>query len=63
MRIDVPWGTGTTPVELDPRRVAGVLGANVERVADPEAVLRAAITEPGAEFAEFLAGAPSPLLL
>jgi nickel-dependent lactate racemase len=63
MRIDVPWGTGTTPVELDPRRVAGVLGANVERAADPEAVLRAAIAEPGAEFAGFLAGAPSPLLV
>ncbi len=63
MRIDVPWGTGTAPVELDSRRVAGVLGANVERAADPEAVLRAAITEPGAEFAKFLAGAPSPLLV
>ncbi len=63
MRIDVPWGTGTTPVELDPQRVAGVLGANVERAADPDAVLRAAIAVPGAEFIEFLAGAPSPLLV
>jgi nickel-dependent lactate racemase len=63
MRIDVPWGTGTTPVELDPRRVAGVLGADVERAADPEGVLRAAISRPGAEFAAFLEGAASPLLV
>ena len=36
MRIDVPWGTGTTPVEIDPRQVAGVLGADVETAKDPE---------------------------
>ena len=35
MRIDVPWGTGTTPVEIEQSRIAGVLGANVERAADP----------------------------
>ena len=35
MRIDVPWGTGTTPVEVDARRVAGVLGANVEQGGGP----------------------------
>jgi nickel-dependent lactate racemase len=63
MRIDVPWGTGTTPVEIDARRVAGVLGANAERAADPAAILRAALATPGAEFSEFLAGAPSPLLV
>ena len=63
MRIDVPWGIGTTPVEIDPRRLAGVLGANVERTADPEAVLRAALAKPGAEFEAFLAGAASPLLV
>jgi len=63
MRIDVPWGTGTTPVELDPRRVAGVLGAAVQRAADPDAVLRAAIARPGAAFEVFLAGAASPLLV
>ena len=43
MRIDVPWGTGTTPVELDPGRVAGVLGASVAKAEDPEGILRAAI--------------------
>ena len=43
MRIDVPWSTGTTPVEIEERRVAGVLGADVERAADPAAVLRAAV--------------------
>jgi nickel-dependent lactate racemase len=63
VRIDVPWGTGTTPVEIEERRVAGVLGANVERAADPEAVLRAAVTAPGCEFQAFLAGVPSPLLV
>jgi nickel-dependent lactate racemase len=63
MRIDVPWGTGTTPVEVDPRRVAGVLGANVERAADPVAILRTALATPGAEFRGFLADAPSPLLV
>ncbi len=63
MRIDVPWGTGTVPVEVDPRRVAGVLGADVERAEDPEAILRAAIELPGGDLREFLAGAPSPLLV
>ena len=63
MRIDVPWGTGTTPVELDSRRIAGVLGANVERAADPAAVLKAALAAPSAEFEAFLATAPSPLLV
>jgi nickel-dependent lactate racemase len=64
MRIDVPWGAGTTPVEIDPSRVAGVLGAKVGRAADPDAVLRAAIAAPGAADLEaFLAGAASPLLV
>ncbi len=27
MQVEVPWGTGTVPVEVDERRVAGVLGA------------------------------------
>jgi nickel-dependent lactate racemase len=63
MRIDVPWGTGTTPVDLDGRLVAGVLGANVERAADPAAVLRGALAAPGADFEAFLAEVPSPLLV
>jgi nickel-dependent lactate racemase len=63
VRIAVPWGTGTTPVEIEERRVAGVLGANVERAEDPAAVLRAAVAAPGAEFEAFLASAPSPLLV
>ena len=63
MRIDVPWSRGATPVELDPRRVAGVLGANVGRADDPDAVLRSAIAQPGRQFADFLAGAASPLLV
>ncbi len=63
MRIDVPWGTATVPVELEERRVAGVLGADVVRAADPAAVLRTALTAPGNEIAAFLAGAPSPLLV
>jgi lactate racemase len=68
MRIDVPWGTVTTPVDVEAGRVAGVLGANVEMVRDPgakdpEAILRAAVSAPGADFKEFLAGAASPLLV
>jgi nickel-dependent lactate racemase len=63
MRIDVPWGTGTTPVEIEQSRIAGVLGANVERAADPAAVLRTALTKPGEEFEAFLASVPSPLLV
>jgi nickel-dependent lactate racemase len=63
MRIDVPWSTGTTPVEVDARRVAGVLGANVERAEDPEAILRSALSRPGAGLKEFLAEAGSPLLV
>jgi nickel-dependent lactate racemase len=63
MQIELPWAGGTTPVEIDASRIGGVLGADVEETADPEAVLRAALTTPGAEFEDFLAGAPSPLLV
>lgn len=63
MRIDVPWGTATVPVEVDPRRVAGVLGANVDAVEDPEEVLRRAIGRAGSSLKDFLSGAPSPLLV
>jgi nickel-dependent lactate racemase len=63
MRIELPWGPGPATVEIDDRRVAGVLGANVERAADPAGVLRAALTAPDSEFASFLAGAQSPLLV
>ena len=63
MRIDVPWGTGTTPVDVDDRRVAGVLGANVEKAEDPEGILRGALAVPGADFEDYLAGAASPLLV
>jgi len=56
-------GHRTTPVELDERLVAGVLGANVERAADPAGVLRGALATPGAEFEAFLATVPSPLLV
>jgi nickel-dependent lactate racemase len=63
MRIDVPWGTGTTPVELDPGRVAGVLGASVAKAEDPEGILRAAIAHPGSDLKEFLAGVASPLVV
>ena len=63
MRIDVPWATGTVPVEVEPHRVAGVLSANVESARDPDGVLRAAIAAPRASLDEFLAGAASPLLV
>lgn len=63
MRIDVPWGVGTTPVELESRQVAGVLGANVERADDPEAILRAAVARPGGDLRAFLRSAASPLLV
>lgn len=63
MRIDVPWGTGSVPVEVEARRLAGVLGASVERARDPEGVLRGALEAPGAELREFLKVAASPLLV
>lgn len=63
MQVDVPWGTGTVAVEVDERRVAGVLGANVERAEDPEGVLRRALEAPGAGFKAFLRKAASPLLV
>ena len=63
MRIDVPWGTGTTPVEVEAERVGGVLGANVGKAEDPEGILRAALERPGARFTEFLAKAAPPLLV
>ncbi|MFH0915326.1 MAG: nickel-dependent lactate racemase [bacterium] len=63
MRIDVPWGTSTTPVEVDPGRVAGVLGANVAAAEDPEGVLREAIGRSGSSLKDFLSGGASPLLV
>jgi nickel-dependent lactate racemase len=63
MHIDVPWGTGATPVELDARRVAGVLDANVEKAEDPDGILRTAIAHPDTSFSEFLAEAASPLIV
>ena len=63
MRIDVPWSTGTTPVELPDSRVAGVLSANVGRAEDPAGILRAAVDAPGRSLKDFLAGAASPLLV
>ena len=63
MQVQVPWSTGTVPVEIDESLVAGVLGANVERAGDPEGVLRDALEAPGAGLEAFLAQAPSPLLV
>ncbi len=73
MRIEVPWSTGSTVVEVDERRVAGVLGANVETAVDPEGVLRTALagearTGPangasGEGLEGFLSVARSPLLV
>ena len=63
MRIDVPWSTTTTPVEVDESRVAGVLSANVGKAADPEGILRSAVTASGGAFRDFLDGAASPLLV
>ena len=63
MRVQVPWSTGSVPVEIEETRVAGVLGANVERAADPEGVLRQALEAPGAGLKAFLRGAASPLLV
>jgi len=63
VRVDVPWSTGTTPVEIDASRVAGILGANVETAADPEGVLRRAVEVSSPTFSEFLHNAPSPLLV
>ena len=63
MQVEVPWGTGTVAVEVDERRVAGVLGANVDRAEDPEGVLRRALEAPGAGFKSFLRRAASPLLV
>ena len=63
MRVDVPWGAGTVPVDIEEARVAGVLGANVDRAEDPEGVLRAALETPGAGLKAFLDSARSPLLV
>jgi lactate racemase len=63
MRVEVPWSTGSVPVEVDDAQVAGVLGANVERAADPEGTIRTALQAPGAGLKDFLAKAESPLLV
>lgn len=63
MRIDVPWSTKTTPVDVDESRVAGILTANVGKAEDPEGELRNALLMPGARFDAFLGGAASPLLV
>lgn len=67
MRIEVPWGTGTIPIEVDSSRVAGVLGARSQVAGDPARVLRDALSgsavRPGGTFDDFLSRAASPLLL
>jgi hypothetical protein len=63
VRIELPWGRGVTPVEIETDRVGGVLGADVDRAADPETVLSVALASPGAEFSHFLTDAASPLLV
>lgn len=63
MRIDIPWSTKTVPIDVDARRVAAVLGADVEKAADPEGVLRAALASTGTGLDEFLSKARSPLLV
>jgi nickel-dependent lactate racemase len=63
MRVDVPWSTGSMAVEVDERRMAGVLGANVETALDPRSVLHAALSRPGGDLRAFLDGAASPLLV
>jgi nickel-dependent lactate racemase len=63
MQVQVPWSTGKVPVEIDEARVAGVLGANVERAADPEGVLRQALAAPEAGWKAFISEASSPLLV
>jgi nickel-dependent lactate racemase len=63
VRIDVPWGTGKIPVEVDAQRVAGVLASNVETAADPEGVLRRALESSSPTLERFLTVAPSPLLV
>ena len=63
MRIDVPWGTGTVPVDIDAERVGEVLGANTEPAVDPEGTLRRALDASRPTFREFLEQAPSPLLV
>ena len=63
MRVQVPWGAGTVLVDVEESRVAGVLGANVDRAEDPEDVLRAALRAPEARWKPFLSEAASPLLV
>ncbi len=63
MQVHVPWSTGKVPVEIDEARVAGVLGANVVWAADPEGVLRRALSAPEAGWKAFIAEAASPLLV
>ena len=63
MRIDVPWGTGTVPVDIDSQRVGGVLTAKTERATDPGGALRRALDESRPTFREFLEHAPSPMLV
>jgi nickel-dependent lactate racemase len=63
MRIEVPWSTSTTTVEVADERVAAVLGARVDVAEDPARVLREALAQPGASLIEFLASATSPLLV
>jgi lactate racemase len=63
MQVDVPWGPGTVTVEVEDGRVAGVLGANVDRAEDPAGVLRRALEGPGAGLRAFLSQAVSPLLV
>jgi len=63
MHIDVSWGTGTVPVEIDSSRVGGVLKAKTEPATDPGGTLLGALAKSNPSFQEFLANAPSPMLV
>ncbi|MBC7294366.1 MAG: nickel-dependent lactate racemase [Thermoleophilia bacterium] len=60
MRVDVPWGTGTVPVEIPEERVAGVLQPRQpESVAPLSDLMREGLKA----FRSFLAAAKSPLVV
>jgi lactate racemase len=63
MRVDVPYGSATMPVEVDAARVLGVLSARTDEATDSERVLREALTQASPSFEKFLGEAPSPLVV
>ena len=65
MKIDIPYGKETVPLEIDDERVMAVIGLNEVDVGDEEATLRQAVENPlnSPSFSEFISGTDEILFI